>query len=332
MSVHTVISIDIGGTKLAWALCDYSGKIYALDKLLWKNHDKDYVLSEIIRAVEIMFEKASNFNMIVDAVGMTIPGFADSQSGTWIEATYMGIYNIPIVSLISQRFRVPVFIENDTNACCLAEKLFGSGKDCCDFLYLTVSTGVGGACFLNNELYYGAHGLAGEFGLCNVEKDGRPLEGSRLRGCLEMYSSGRGIVKNYQEQIGDAGVCTMTAADIAVLARIGDAAAKAAFDKAGICLGMIIAAAYNLFDPEKAIIGGGLSLAFDCLRDSIMDVVRTQCLLDIDMICIEPTVLGYNGGIMGAAAIAILGLADSGKKYGYRGRFIPGQTGGVSTS
>ena len=259
------------------------------------------------------------------AIGVNIPGFADPKEGIWISATFMGIYQVPIRTILETEFSLPVFIEKDTNSCCLAEKIFGACKYLDDYLYMTVSNGIGGAMFLNGELYYGAHGFAGEYGMCVVEEDGRPLKNHTMKGCLEAYASGRGLVETYLNLAPeDAGkLPEINGQTLLNIADQGDFIAKQTFMQEGYYLSKVIASACNMMDPQKVIIGGGLSLAYRAYEAALEDGLNRFHYKQErwkELFSIEPTPLGYNGGLFGAATVAILGLQrDIHTKWGYRG-------------
>ena len=139
-------------------------------------------------------------------------------------------------------FGAPAFIDNDGQACALAEKLYGACKDVKDFLYLTVSNGCGGAIFMGDLLYYGASGNAGEIGHVCVEPQGRQCN-CGARGCLEMHAAGPALVKNYLEAGGLSQLQGQApnAKAIADLARGGDPAALETYRLEGVYLGRAIA-------------------------------------------------------------------------------------------
>lgn len=328
MKQHCVIAIDIGGSKVAWALSNYEGELIHIGKEMWEKHDSESVMSAVEDIVQKLCKEAEEEGMIPDAIGITIPGLADPEKGIWVCADFMRIYQLPIGQLLNEKFHLPVFIENDTNACCLAEKVFGTCKEAKDFLYLTVSNGVGGAMFLDGKLYYGSHDAAGEYGMCIVKEKGRSLENNSYAGCLEMYASSRGVHQNYVD-LGGGPMENGEYPDGKILAermRQGDAIAKKVFDLEGYYLGKVIASACVLLDPEKVIIGGGLSLAFDCYKNALTKTISEQHYEGREfkkMFSVEPTGLGYNGGLYGAVSIVKLGMeTDPAEKLGYRGNYI----------
>lgn len=324
MKTQCYISVDIGGSKLATGLVTATGEIYAVEKHVWQSYESEQVLRKIIKSIHTLIEKNSQDKDFL-AIGVNIPGFADPKEGIWISATFMGIYQVPIRTILETEFSLPVFIEKDTNSCCLAEKIFGACKYLDDYLYMTVSNGIGGAMFLNGELYYGAHGFAGEYGMCVVEEDGRPLKNHTMKGCLEAYASGRGLVETYLNLAPeDAGkLPEINGQTLLNIADQGDFIAKQTFMQEGYYLSKIIASACNMMDPQKVIIGGGLSLAYRAYEAALEDGLNRFHYKQErwkELFSIEPTPLGYNGGLFGAATVAILGLQrDIHTKWGYRG-------------
>lgn len=243
------------------------------------------------------------------AIGVTIPGLADPKEGIWIEASFSGIRNINIRHLLESEFGIAVYIDNDAQACALAEKLFGSCKSTKNFIYMTISNGVGGALFINDDLYYGGFGNAGEIGHCIVVEDGNQCNCGN-KGCLEMHASGPALVRNYIELGGSSRYFgkLIDAKNIAELAYKGDEIAIRTFELEGYYLGKIIALISNVINPEKVIIGGGVSLSFSLFEKSLKETLRNHIYLSANKnLEISPSQFGSNGGIFGATAIAICG-------------------------
>ena len=303
-----VLAVDLGGSKYMMGLISQSGKIIYKERRVWTEFTAENIIREIGAAIEEILTRFPEYN--VQAAGMTIPGLADPAAGMWVSHSFANVRNLPIANIIGDRFGFPVFIDNDCNACALAEKYFGTCRDCNDFMYVTVSTGIGGALFLNGELYYGAFGNAGELGECVIVEDGRLSEGGS-RGTLEAYASASGLVENYLEA-GGAETLDGDKPDgqsISRLADMGDKSALRAFELEGYYLGKVVATACNLLDFRKVVIGGGLSLAFKHYRHALEETVRKNTFVrENGGLEIVPTILGYDGALMGAATLAIRGL------------------------
>lgn len=298
------MAVDVGGSKYVTGLVTEQGQILCKRKYRWKQMTSEGVTEEICSAMERILEE--NPGVEVKAVGMTIPGLADPERGIWLSASFMGIYELPIGEIIRERFGLPVYIDNDCNACALAEKRYGCCKDTDHFLYMTVSNSIGGALFINGQLYRGARGSAGEVGNIRVD-EGLKGSGSR-RDSLENYASGRGLAATYLKLGGLSEIDGEPPDGVAItrLADQGDQVALEAFRMEGIYLGQAIAACCALLDPEKVIIGGGLSLVFDRYQKPLLEALERETVaVKGNRPQIRTTALGYDGALLGAAALAV---------------------------
>lgn len=297
------LAIDIGGSKFVVGLVTPAGQVLAKARYEWTSLTAEAVLRDIVRSGRAVLEAHPEHRP--HAVGATIPGLADPARGLWVEASFSGIRNLPIAAELGAAFGLPVSIDNDGQACALAERLFGACQDTGDFLYLTVSNGIGAAIFAGGRLYNGAGGAAGELGHCVVVEGGRPCAcGSR--GCLEMHAAGPGIARNYAELGGGPAEdgTPANAALIAGRARAGEAAAVATYALEGEYLGRMLAIACNLLNPAKVILGGGVSLAYPLFAKSLEHTLHLGLYRGANPgLTVQPTALGYDGGLLGAAAL-----------------------------
>jgi glucokinase len=297
------LAIDIGGSKCVAGLVDGQGAIIDKRRFTWQTLNEQAMLADIFREGKALLEDHPSLSP--SFVSASIPGLADPEKGLWVESSFSGIRDLPIAGMLSEAFRLPAYIDNDGQACALAERLFGAGRDAEDFLYITVSNGIGGSIFANGKLYGGLNGTAGEFGHCTVVEDGRLCK-CGLKGCLEAHAAGPAIARNYQE-LGGASMPDgkmADAAEIAKRARDGEETALYAFRLEGLYLGKVIAAACNLLNPAKVILGGGVSLAFPLFEESLWETVNKHLYRAANpSLKILATPLGYDGGLLGAAAV-----------------------------
>lgn len=299
----SVLGIDIGGSKLLCGLVDGDGIVTASERQSLCRNETAASLTEMIETLA---------GKLIDscracppaAIGIAVPGLVDRHSGMWKHAPYSGIDDFPIAEALGRRFRIPVIIENDVNACALAEKAHGSCQQASDFLWITVSNGVGGAIFLNDRLYLGATGTAGEIGHTKVASPGRQCDCGQ-RGCLEAHASGRAIAMAYASRKGrDPDESPPDAAELAERARQNDAEAKACFREAGASLGRAIGNAVNLLDIPKVILGGGVASSIDLLMPALTEALRETVFPGPGRLpCVEPSGLGTHAALIGAAAI-----------------------------
>ena len=303
-----VIAIDIGGSKLVAGLVNPDGEILYSQKYPWTELTSAGVIRDIKAAVHKALSENPQCRPV--AMGAAIPGLADPEKGIWIESSFSGIRDLPFASVMKEEFGLPVFIENDCNACAVAEKLFGRCKNTDHFIWMTVSNGIGGCIFVNGRLYTGSCGNAGEIGHVVVEEGpSARLCKCGLSGCAEMQASGPSLAKNYQALGGKSEIDgePPSAKTIAGLAHAGDRTALETFEMEGLYLGRAIGAAINLLNPQKVIIGGGVSLAFDLFRPSLEKNLKTHVYQNANPgYTVEPTALGYNAGLLGAAALCFV--------------------------
>ncbi|MBR7149452.1 MAG: ROK family protein, partial [Oscillospiraceae bacterium] len=224
---------------------------------------------------------------------------ADPKEGLWVYACFSGISDYPIRRRMEERFGLSVQIENDVNACAWAEKIYGGCRDCDDFLWVTVSNGVGGGLVLNGRIYDGAYGGGGEFGHIIVEDGGR-LCPCGHKGCMEAMAAGPGISARYEDLTG----IFLSGGEIATLARGGDPVALRVIRDTGKYIGKGLGKAASLLNLRKYVLGGGVMQSYDLMEEDILSAFRSEAFERPNAkaeICL--TSLGYNAALLGAAAI-----------------------------
>lgn len=290
------LSVDIGGSKVIAGLISDAGEVLsAVHRRFPQRYDRESLLSSIGELAGQLDLHGVTFG------GVTVPGLADPEKGLWLSSPFTGISEWDIAGDLQSVLGIPFFAENDVNACAVAERRFGLCKNTPDFLWLTMSNGVGGAVFLNGNLLRGRNLGAGEVGHIVVEEDG-PLCCCGNRGCLEAIASGRGISASYLKYTGK----TKTAQEIAKLAQAGEPAAKAAYDRAAKGIGKAISYAANLMNIETFIFGGGVAQSMHLLAPGAKAQAEKSVLRTATKeIRIEYTGLGYYAALVGGAAIAM---------------------------
>ncbi len=305
---HIALAVDIGGSKLVVGLVDKGGKVLCKTKHAWAGHTKEQMLADITAAADALLKAHREY--VPTTGGATIPGLADPEKGIWVEASFSGISNWPIAAILEEKFGVPFFIDNDTNACAIAEKHYGACKDCGDFFWITVSNGVGGAVFMNNNIYYGASGNAGEVGHVVVEENEGNLCKCGSYGCLEMHAAGPAIAKKYLQLGGQELIDqeSPTALSIAKLAKQNDKIAIDTYNIVGRYLGKAVGGLVNVLNPRKVVIGGGVSNDFELFEKALTQEAERRFYKNANKnIQILKTELGYDAALIGAAALAFRG-------------------------
>ena len=298
MDNRSIFAVDIGGSKLLAGVVESNGEAHDLVR---KELPPDITTDALEQMILGIWDhiKTSN-HPLPSACGITIPGVADVTSGTWVYACFSGISNYPIVSRLESRLGIPVYIENDANACAWAEKVFGLCQDCDDYMWITVSNGVGGGLVLNGKLYRGFCEGAGEFGHLIIEPDGRLCPCGHV-GCMEAMAAGPGIAFRYEKLTGSAA----TAMEIAQRARNGEATALQVMQDTGTYIGRGLGKAACLINVKRYVLGGGVMQSFDLMEEAIRTAFFQEAFARPNREAeIVQTGLGYEAALLGAAAIA----------------------------
>lgn len=298
-----VLAVDIGGSKIMAGIVDASGKVLQKDKRLINSAiTREFIIETVLNLSSSVLSKYK-FSDEIKYAGVSIPGLADPERGVWIYSSFSGLSNFNIAEVLSGHLNMPVFIGNDVNACALGEKAFGSCKDIDDFIWITVSNGIGGGVVVNGELYEGAFRNAGEIGHISVVENGLPCKCGN-RGCLEVYAAGPGITRRYMEKSRYGKGGSPDAKEIAVRAKNGDTAAQEIYGETGYYLGKAIASAVNIVNPRKVILGGGVAMDMELFYTRLEDTMSRFVFKGANKdLMVEKTALAYDASLIGAAAI-----------------------------
>lgn len=299
------IGIDIGGTKIAVTLGTERGKI------LLREEFPTPVGGNVRKAIPLMLEIIQRFRiaakskkLTVLGVGIAAPGAVDPSSGKIPYSPNMpGWKNFPICRKLKASLKLPLFLANDANAAACAEKIFGTAKNASDFVYLTVSTGIGSGIFCNNRLVEGAGFSAGEVGHVCVVPEGR-LCGCGRKGCLEAQSSGTAIGKIFSELTGEK----YSAKQASQLAAKKNKNALKAFEIAGDDFGKGLAMLMNTVNPEIIVLGGGVlkSAPSVFLKKAMLRCRQAAWSMAFKSCKVKKSILRGSAGDLGALALVFL--------------------------
>ena len=301
-----ILGIDIGGTKCAVTLGE-DGKI--LKKESFPTKECKQTITKLLDLAEKMGK--------ADAVGISCGGPLDSNRGIIMSPPNLpGWDNSPITSLFEQRLKIPAYLQNDANACALAEWRFGAGRGTRNMVFLTFGTGLGAGLILNGRLVDGANGMAGEIGHVRLT-DGGPV-GYGKAGSAEGYCSGGGIARLGRTLAAEAlargealPYCkteeeleNITAKLLADYAREGETLAKRVYDLSGEMLGRTLSVIIDLINPEKIVIGSIFARAEDLLRPNMEKVLKKEAIpLSLSVCEIVRAELGEEIGDLAALAV-----------------------------
>ncbi len=302
------LGFDVGGTKCAISVgeVDNTGGIAILeryetltetspqatfDKLSWK-----------IKAYQKRYK-------IVGA-GISCGGPLNTQTGVIVSPpNLVGWHGFAIVKYVKERYGIIAKLENDANACALAEWKFGAGKGCKNMAFFTFGTGLGAGLILDGKLYQGTNGNAGEAGHIRLAPRG-PI-GYNKKGSFEGFCSGGGIARLAKQMArrlkdppkymdGD-----ITTKELAKKAFDGDEFAKKVFAKSGDMLGQGLSILVDILNPEKIVLGGVFMRSAELLLPTMQRRMKKECLSASLSVCqIVKAELSENIGDFAALAIA----------------------------
>ena len=288
------IGIDIGGTKCAVVLADDNCNI--LEKVAFKTLEQGGA-DEVIARLSDEAERL-RAGKPIKAVGISCGGPLDARAGLILSPPNLpGWDAVPICALLRQRIGAPVFLQNDADACALAEWKYGAGRGFDNLVFLTFGTGIGAGLILGGRLYAGGCGMAGEIGHVRLKSGGHIGHGKA--GSLEGYCSGGGIA-----QYGYG-----SALEVAEKAKNGDAAAIEVYRQVGADLGAGIAMLLDILNPDAIIIGSIYTREQALLEESMQEVIRREALESNRTHCrILKAELGEALGDIAAVCVALNGF------------------------
>ena len=300
MTEVRAIGIDAGGTKLAAAVVDREGKV---ERRLERPTPTDSQADLLAAFDGIVTELLEDD---VAALGFGIPSTIDQRAGRVISSVHIPLGDLDFRTRMSERFSLPVGIDNDANAAALAEWRVGAGRGTRHMVMLTLGTGIGGGLILDGKLFRGSVGAAAELGHIVLDYDGEPCGGACTgHGHFEQLASGRTADRAAVEVLGEGS----SARDLAEAARSGHERAAEAMREIGRRLGAGIGSLANVFNPELVVIGGGFSQALDLLLGPAREVFAEEALPPgRDSVRIVRAELGADSGMVGAGLVAFEAL------------------------
>jgi glucokinase len=305
---RVLVGVDLGGTNIraarATGAAQHAGAVH-------RDTPAQGGPEAVLDAVADAAREAAGGH--IEGVAIGIPGPLDPASGVVHTAPHLpGWLETPAGEMLSQRLGTPVAVRNDATLAGYAEWVAGAGAGAQHFIFITVSTGIGGALILDGKLHEGI-GSAGEVGHTPVGPDA-PACSQGHPGCLEGTASGTAIALAARQAVMRGAVTSLTSVDPALLdaraveeaARTGDEVAIGLFAVAGHAMGRACGGLINMLAPEVIAIGGGLinagDLLFRPLRAAVPEIAFTW---PMQRCRIVPAALGTDAGLVGAVAWAV---------------------------
>lgn len=310
------VGIDVGGTNIKVGLFDKNmTMVKSIKTLTDKDLEANLMMDLLASLVRQLLKEAELTIDDVRGVGAAFPSFIDYENGYVVETSnILSLNDLPVRDLLSERLGVEVYLENDANAAALAEHQMGAGQGHEHLVFVTISTGIGGALILNGKLYRGMHGMAGEVGHMFIsDMTGYPCS-CGVTGCVESIASGKHMARYATDRIKEgmdsrildhAG--TMTNIDMVAVGRAlasGDSLAIEVVNRGAEYLGRMFHSLNMIFDINVFVLGGGVTQLGKKFMDRIVASYRHYSLMDQKYPArFLPAALGNDAGLIGAALL-----------------------------
>ncbi len=316
------VGLDIGGTKCAATLgeveCDLKTGTFELPKILKK---EKFLTANL--APEIILGRFSDFiekilkSYEIDGIGISCGGPLDSKRGIIQAPPSLPLWDdIKIVEYFEKKFGIKTRLQNDANACAVAEWKFGAGQGSENMIFLTFGTGFGAGLILNGKLYSGTNDNAGEVGHVRLTETG-PLgyfkcgscegycSGSGMKRLAEIISKRKIYAKSYEKYLSAVGKENISAKTLAEHARLGNKFCASVYKKSGRMLGKTLSILIDLLNPEVIVIGGVYMRSEDLLLPHAVKEIEKEALpFSAKVAKIVPAKLSENVGDIAALSVA----------------------------
>lgn len=315
-SVQFVIGVDLGGTNARAALITPEGRIVRQARRpSLQEHAPDATLGQIVEACREVIAAEGIDTSQVGGVGIGLPGIMDIATGIcfW-SPNFAQWQDVPIGPTVGAGLGIPAYILNDAKCAALGELVYGAGKGVRNMVMITLGTGIGGAFVVDGRLLIGPNGSIGEVGHHTIDPQG-PRCGCGNFGCWEAICARDAIIactdrklqagrpSLLRELVARGGV---TPELVSRAAAAADAVALEVLDEIGFHIGIGVSNLINMLNPERFVIGGGISQAGELLFAPIRRTVDQRAVpLQRKTAEIVPALLGDNAGVMGAAALVL---------------------------
>jgi glucokinase len=314
--------VDIGGTKTAITISARPPEILGRQQFPTAPADgPEHAIARIIESIDQLLVARGLTSAELGGIGVSCGSPLNPVEGIIQAPPNLPTWeDVPICSILKERFGVHCFLENDANAGAMAEFLFGAGRGTRDMVFLTMGTGIGAGLILDGKLYRGSSMAAGEIGHVRLSRSGP--RGHNKIGTVEGWASGSGMAQVATMDIraakarGESTVLSaadgfVTARDVALAAHAGDGVAQAIVKKVGEKLGEAMAILIDLLNPECIVVAGlGMRLG-NFLLDPARTVVKREALASSASLCrIVSAQLGEQIGDVAALCVAIKGLEN----------------------
>ncbi len=314
LSKQWIVGVDLGGTTTKLAFITMDGEIVRKWEIPTDNtNEGKNITNNIAIAID---EKLTELGQTKDhliGIGMGSPGPVNYEKGILLNVVNLGWpNNYPLKKILENATSLPAAIENDANCAALGEMWMGAGNGAKDLVCVTLGTGVGGGVITGGKVVQGINGAAGEIGhITAIPFDGAQCNCGKT-GCLETVASATGIVRLARMELAKGIQSeltakmtennTITAKDVFDAARNNDRLAQTVLNEVSFHLGFALASIANTLNPEKIVLGGGVSKAGDILLNPVKSNFEKFAFSAVgDSTKLALATLGNDAGVLGAA-------------------------------
>lgn len=265
-AARLAVGIDIGVRRTTVALLDLDGNALLSTSYTPDLTSKESFLRDIVHHTDRILQASKSQAQNILGIGVATPGLVDPDQQSILYSSSLDLTDVPLQAALAERFLLPIRVDNDMNAAALGEKLMGAGKNTASLIYISVESGIGAGIIIDNRIYRGVTGSAGEFGHTTIEPAGPPCRCGN-RGCLGVMAGepallSRGLhmltigVETKMRDYLPGQSSQVTLETIAQAARAGDEPALSIINECMDYLAVGIANLINMFDPGAIILGG----------------------------------------------------------------------------
>ena len=297
-----ILALDYGGTKHSAAVAEIGGRQWlAHDKVFSPpGADAQFDKKAMLKLARKVLKKAGGE---LAAVGVSFGGAVDGLNGLVLLSHHVaGWENTQLRDQLQREFHVPAAVGNDAQVAGLGEYQFGAGRGFSSLLYVTVSTGIGGGWVLDGKIWNGADGMAGQIGHVVVRPGGAKCVCGK-RGCLEAEACGPGIALKMRNRKKLKPTAKMTCEMVSQAALQGDKLAQEVMDDAATMLGIGLGGAITLMNPQRVVLGGGVTKSGERWWRIVREIARERVLPEM-RVDLQPAALGDDAPLWGAVALA----------------------------
>lgn len=312
-----LVGADIGGTTVKLALVSLEGDILHTWEIGTDKRDSGRnIPASIASSLRQKLTELNETKNRLIGIGVGAPGPVNVDDGSIEGAINLGWGRFPLKDILEQETSLPVIVDNDANMAALGEMWMGAGKGAKNLICVTLGTGVGSGIIVNGEIVHGVNGAGGEIGhITSVPSGGAPCNCGKT-GCLETIASATGIVRLALEELSASAKPsklrgfpgknqTLTAKQVFEAAAEGDVLASGVIQQVALQMGLALANLANGLNPEKIVIGGGVSQAGDTLLKPLAaEFARFAFPRVAEGVEIVIATLGNKAGVMGGAWLA----------------------------